>query len=187
MSYDTDNLRVALTGDVVTAPLGTTIPTTADAVWPAGWVDLGAVSEDGLSEDANDTVNQIRIWQDNAVARESKSWAPSLTLTLVETTEDVVDLYYNAPTISSPGGGGTRVQIGAPKPDRRMFGFTLIDGDLVERVIFYVGEVSERDSRSHNFSDPSGFPMTITAYPDPDHDGDYMERLYSSLPIVGGS
>lgn len=182
MTVNSDNVRVALTGDFVTAPLGTPIPGEADDPWPSGWVDLGYLSTDGITESANDTLNEINAWQDNAVVRQSKSWAPSLGLTVIETTEAVVELFYPGADITSTVGGGKQVDVGAPVPDRRMFGFTVIDGTEVERVVFFEGELGERDDRSHTYTDPSGWPITVTAYPASAHSGLYMRRLYADLP-----
>jgi len=54
---------VGANGKVWVAPIGTTAPTNAATAMPAGWTDLGYVSEDGATFTEGKDITDIGAWQ----------------------------------------------------------------------------------------------------------------------------
>ena len=51
-----------VTGAVRNAPLGTTPPTNATTALPAGWIDLGYIGEDGVTETLTRDTEKKKAW-----------------------------------------------------------------------------------------------------------------------------
>lgn len=75
MAINLANLRAY--GDinqrVVTSILGTAYPTTPTAAWGAGWYDLGAIDDGGVTEAVNQTETKKYIWQGGQLGRVLRS------------------------------------------------------------------------------------------------------------------
>lgn len=63
MAKDADKIVVAATGSVYAAPIATTPPTDATTGLNAAFIDLGYVSEDGVTVTIGKNVEEIRAWQ----------------------------------------------------------------------------------------------------------------------------
>jgi hypothetical protein len=63
MSQDAAELHVGASGSVSAAPVGTTIPTTPTASPDAAFIDLGYMTEDGVTFSSTPTVEDINAWQ----------------------------------------------------------------------------------------------------------------------------
>jgi len=162
MALDSDNVRVAVTGAVYVAPIGSQGPSYADDALTAEWEDLGYVSADGITESIDRATTQIRSWQDGSLVREITSEGTySVSLTFIETNEEVLALYY-----------GTTLTDGAANIDprqtggRKMFVIDVIDGDKIERTYIPTGEVTSIGERTLASGEAIGYEITVTAYAD---------------------
>ena len=162
MALDSDNVRVAVTGAVYVAPTGTSAPTATDSALNVAFVDLGYLSADGISENIDRTTAQIRSWQRGSLVREVTSEATfSVTLTMIETKEDVLELYFGASNVSGkfeidPSSSG----------GRKSFVYDVVDGTNIERTYIPAGEVTAVGPRTLASGEAVGYNVTITAYAD---------------------
>ena len=183
MALNTDNVRVALTGVVYAAPTGTTAPTTATASWDAAWKDLGYVSEDGITEAHEDDVAEIPAWQNGQIVRRMiKGTSATYVFTVIETTKLALEIYHKGSAVTgvhASGIGAASMQIGTPAADRRAWGFDILDGSNVTRLIIPTGEVTERGEIVYKNDEPHGYELTITAYPSAS--GIHTYKYFSAL------
>lgn len=63
MAKDTDEIVVAANGTVWNAPVGTAAPADESAAPSGTWVDLGYLSEDGVTFNDAKTLEVIPVWQ----------------------------------------------------------------------------------------------------------------------------
>lgn len=172
MALDPDNVRVALTGAVYTAPKGTEAPTDATSPFGEDWQDLGYLSDDGVEEAYADDVTDIVAWQGGAIVRKVISGTDAtFSFTCIETNKTVLELYHKGSTVeTTPGLGGDpdvhSMDVKVAQPDRRAFAFDVVDGDEHIRIIIPDGEVTERGAIVYQNAEPIGYELTITAYPD---------------------
>jgi hypothetical protein len=162
MALDSDNVRVAVTGAVYVAPTGSQGPSYSDDALTNEWKDLGYVSADGITENIDRSTTQIRSWQDGSLVREITSEGTySVSLTFIETNEEVLKLYY-----------GTSLTDGAANIDpretggRKMFVIDVIDGDKIERTYIPNGEVTSIGERTLASGEAIGYEVTVVAYAD---------------------
>ena len=166
MALDSDNVRVAVTGAVYVAAAGTSAPTASDSTLNVAFKDLGYVHSDGISESIDKSTNQIRSWQDGSLVREIVSDGTySVSFTLIETKQEVLELYYGVDVIDG------EVDIDPRKTGgRKSFVIDVIDGDSVERTYIPTGEVTSVGERTLASGEAIGYEVTITAYADESSD-----------------
>lgn len=162
MALDSDNVRVAVTGAVYVAPTGTTAPSYSDDALDAAFTDLGYVSADGISESFDKSTTQIRSWQDGSLVREIVSEGTySVTMTFIETNQDVVELYFGGSLSSGSINIDPRATGG-----RQSFVIDVIDGTNIERTYIAAGEITSVGERTLASGEAIGYEVTITAYAD---------------------
>jgi hypothetical protein len=163
MALDSDNVRVAVTGAVYVAPTGTASPAYSDDALNAAFVDLGYISADGVSESIDKSTTQIRSWQDGSLVREIVSDGTySVSMTFIETNEDVVNLYYGG---SVTLGGSIDIDPRATG-GRQSFVIDVIDGTSIERTYIPAGEITSVGERTLASGEAIGYEVTVTAYAD---------------------
>lgn len=167
MAGDTDNPRIWLDADVLTAPLGTTAPTNLAGAWAAAWETLGLLSEDGMTETRDEQVTDHYAWGNRLVRTTRSKHKRSITVTALEDTP-VVFALVNPGSEEETASGVTTRTVKPPTTDIRMFGLELLDGDITKRRIIPRGEVTAIGPVIASDSAMSMYPLTITIYPDDD-------------------
>ena len=166
MALNADNVRVGLNGNIYMAPKGTTAPTDLDTAWAAGWLDLGYMSEDGVSLEFSTDVQDINAWQSlSPVRRVLTSVDMTMGFTAIELKKQTVTLYFPGATMTDVSGTVHSLAIpAAPGPQEFAFGLEWIDGSIKNRLIIARGEVTERGAITVGRSDAVGLEMTVSAY-----------------------
>lgn len=176
MALTSDNVRVAVTGAVSVAPTATAAPTSAISVLPGGFVDLGYVGEDGVTETRDRSTTTIKAWQKAATVRETVSDASlSYAFTLLETSEASLELYYGAQLDTTDGSIDVAP---ATTGGRKSFVIDVVDGSQFIRTYIAQGEVVEVGEQVYSNGEAIGYPVTIRAY---DVNGVSAVKWYSGL------
>ena len=156
----TSEVRVAVDGIVSTAPYSTSTPPTSSAsTLAAPWVDLGYVSEDGVTEATAQSSEKIRAWQKGkAVRTVITEGETTYQLVLIQTNKDTVALYYGADVASD---GSIVVN---PMKERPLFELNLdvIDGTDIVRAYAPEAQVTEVGDQVYANGVPIGYEVTIT-------------------------
>jgi len=171
--------RVGVTGAAFVANLGATLPTGL-AVPGTGWTDLGAISEDGLTEARDEDRAEFTPWQSTQPIRtEITSATKTFSFTCWESSAAVISLYYQTPTASMTANAGvvTLEEAARHAPDPRAFIFDIFDGANQRRFILPRAEVTGRGDITYSSGEMVGYELTVTAYPGTD--GVSIRRLFS--------
>ncbi len=64
-----NQIRVAGTGHIYVAPVGTVAPTDTAAAWSATWQDLGYTDETGVTYSKKDSFDPVGLWQSTIPGR----------------------------------------------------------------------------------------------------------------------
>lgn len=168
MPLNANAVRVAVTGAAYTAPKGTTAPTDSTSPWPAAAVDVGWISDDGITESNSADSTEIKGWQGGQTVRKVISSSEmTFSFTAIETSKTVLELYHKGSKVITTSGKSV-LAVKAPMPDRRMFGFDVIDGSSHIRIVIPDGEVTETGDITYKSDEALAYELTITAYPGPD-------------------
>ena len=155
-------------GAVYTAPIGTTVPTDATTALSSAYVCLGYVSEDGLSNNNELSVNAIKAWGGNIVYRSLTEMNDEFGLALIETENvDVLKTVYGADNVTVDASGNISIDVVGEDPEERVWVFELaLRGDRAKRIVVPDGAITSRDEISYNDSDAVAYGITVSAYPD---------------------
>jgi hypothetical protein len=145
MAKDTDQIVIGANGSVRVAPLATADPADAAAAWPAGWVDLGYTSEDGVTFTDAKTLENIPVWQLLYPARRIITERDATAaFVLRQFGPDQVKLGFGGGDITEDSIGNFRYTPPAPELiDERRLGIEWLDGDKTFRLIMPRGLVTE--------------------------------------------
>ena len=156
-----------IAGAVFTAPLGTTLPTDATTALGGAFVCLGYVSEDGLSNNNELSVNAIKAWGGNIVYRSLTEMNDEFGLALIETENvDVLKTVYGENNVSVDADGNISIDVVGEDPEERVWVFELaLRGDRAKRIVIPDGAITSRDEISYNDSDAVAYGITVSAYP----------------------
>ena len=177
MALDSEAVRVAVSGAVYVGPIDTAAPTDTSTELDAAFLDLGYVSESGISESITRDTTQIRGWQNGALLREvTSSGSYAITLTFLETNLNVLELYYGS-TITSGALDGDPASTGG----KQSFVIDVIDGSDIERIYIHLGEVTSIGERTLASGEAIGYEVTITALAD--ENNVTFKKWFSSLEV----
>lgn len=158
-------------GAVHFAPLGTTLPTdatTAIASVSNAYVDLGYISEDGLTNSNSPESDTVKAWGGDTVLNLQTDRPDTFSLTFIEAmNEDVLKVIYGSSNVTKDGSGNLTVKATAQDIPAGVFVFDMIlKGGRAKRIVVPNGTVSELGDISYKDSEAVGYNVTITDVPD---------------------
>lgn len=180
MTLDATEVRVAITGEVYKAPLGSTAPTDATTALAAAFVGLGYVSEDGITESWDDSVDNIVAWQ-NATTVRSATTESTLTIAcmLIQTNAAVLEAFHRGSQVTEPVASEYQIDVKPITADPSAWVLDVVDGAKLIRIYVGNGEITERGEVVYANGQPIGYPITITAYPDAN--GNLMQKFSNDV------
>lgn len=166
MSLNSANVRVGVTGELYKATTGTPRPANSTAALDAAYVGQGYVSDEGVTETLDESVERIPAWQGGVIVRSTTTEATAtLQLTLIETKASTLETYHKGSTVVELGGGQYKIDVKPPTEKREQYVLDVIDGAKHIRFDVADGEVTERGEIVYANGEPVGYPITITCYP----------------------
>lgn len=170
------NVRVGITGAVYSAPVGTDLPASQSTALDAAFVDLGYLSEDGVTETYDDSVDDIVAWQSAQVVRATTSESSaSLSWTMIETRLSTLTTFHRGSTMTSPSANNYRLDVKPIAADQRSWVLDVVDGSKLIRVVVGLGEIVERGEIMYRNGEPVSYPVTLRCYPDAN--GNLLSKL----------
>lgn len=157
-----------ISGAVYVAPLSTTLPTDATTALDAAFVCLGYVSEDGLENNNELDVSEIKAWGGNIVYRSLNGLDDTFSLSLIESENvDVLKNVYGDANVTVDTNGNVTINIVAEDPQEKIWVFELaMRGGRSKRIVIPDGAVTARETITYNDSDAVAYGITVSAYPD---------------------
>lgn len=181
MALISQNVRVAVTGGVYRADLGTTLPTSALSALGGDFEDMGYISEEGVTQSIARDVTNIAAWQNGDVVRTVQtSHIVTYTFTLIESKDEVFRTIYG--NFTDLGGGEGVSEITGDILDSHAWVLNVIDGTNRIRLCIPDGQVTETGDITWTNGELIGYPVTVTTFPD----GDGV-KAYKYLATSAGS
>lgn len=167
MATDASKVAVALTGVVSRAPLATAAPTTQATSLNVAFLDVGFISEDGVTQTipGSGDATGIPVWQGGATVRTIRSASedlPTIQFTMVETKAVSLETYYNA-TVTATATEGSLVYNSAATRTHYSWVFDYVDGSELERIYVPDGLVVEVGDRVWVSDDAVKYDVTVEA------------------------
>ncbi|MEU9348584.1 phage tail protein [Streptomyces sp. NPDC048278] len=163
-----NEIRVAGTGRILVAPVGTTAPTDVSTAWAAGWKDLGYTSQDGIKLAKKDKLDPVETWQSVSPARFIYSDRDlTVKFQLLQLNEDTLPFFMGGDAVAetAANSGIYKYDLSAdPKFNEKALGIEFSDGtDVTYRFVVARGQVTETEELSLTRTASIKLGVTFTA------------------------
>lgn len=174
MAANAENVLVAVTGSVYVGSTTVPLPTNSTTSPNVGFLELGYLSDDGITEATDVDSDEIVAWQNGTVVRRTiTSQAKTFEFTMIETRKAVLEFVRPGSTVSGSTGAYS-MSVGAISAQRKALVFDILDGTTHLRKVVPNCEITDFGDVEYANGEPIGYPVTVTAYPD-DTDVVYYE------------
>ena len=159
------------TGPILSAPVGSTLPTAAlDPIDPA-FEDSGYISDEGMNLTPERSTESIRDWSGAKIREILTEFAASLAWTHLETNEASLKNYFGDDNVTVTAATlTTGTQIAAALRDvelpRKAWVFKIKDGDNKVLIVVPDGQITETGEVSFTRAGAIMWPCTLTTFPD---------------------
>ena len=157
-------------GAIFRAPLGTALPTTADATLNSAFKEMGYVSEDGVTNSNSPESDTVKAWGGDVVLTLMEGREDTFQFTLIEAKNiEVLKAVFGNDNVSGSLSAGVVIQNTNDDLEDCSWVIDMILRDnTVKRVVIPDGKVSEVGDITYSDSDAIGYEITLSAMPDDD-------------------
>lgn len=161
---------LAATGGVKSAPAGTALPVDADTALDPAYVALGLVGEDGVTETADRSTEQIRAWGGSLARVVQTEFGLSYTFQLLDTTATVLREIHGDDNVTvdtaTVGVEKIAVELNKNPLPEKVYAIEVKDGDRKVRIVIPRGQITAIGDVTYVHSDVIRYELTISCYPD---------------------
>lgn len=163
MAENVDAIRFGANGRILLAEVGTTAPTTSTSSMPAGWEEVGFISDAGVGLTDGKTSVDVNVWQ-RFYPVKRKVTNRTFTANFAMRQWDAVTLpfAFGGGSLTEPTAGNFRYE--APEPDDlddRAMCIEWTEGDVDYRFVIPRGNVSENMTTTIARTAPSDLPIAF--------------------------
>lgn len=160
------------TGAVLSAPTGTSLPTTAVEALNTAFVSSGFVTEDGVSLEFNQTKTELRDWSGKSQRTIIENTDGTVSYSLMELSYEGLCQVFGESAVTKTAanaqhGEQLRVSVTGDLPEARAWVFNMKDGDKRTRLVIPNGQVSTLPNITFTAGDAIAIPVEISCHPDP--------------------
>ncbi len=165
-----NEIRVAGTGRVLVAKVGTTAPADATSGWGAGWVDLGYTAPEGVKFGRKGKTVKVNTWQTVGAARYVYDERDlTLKFGMLQLNENTLPFFYGNGDVAETSSGSGTYSFGVTDDaliEERALGLEFTDGNEIRyRFIVPRGQVTDTDDMDLNRKGAIKLGVTFTALP----------------------
>lgn len=155
-------------GAIYSAPLGTTLPTSAITTLSDVFKSLGYISEDGLTNENSPESESIKAWGGDTVVVTQTDKADIFNYTLIEATNvEVLKEVYGPENVTGSLEAGIEIKANATELREHCLVIDMVlKAGILKRIAIPNGKVSEIGEISYADADAIGYETTLQAVPD---------------------
>ena len=178
---NTNDVRVgapdqATTGAILSAPLGTTLPSLSSITKAAVTIDPAFegneyISEDGLALTPNYSTQNIKDWSGAVVRKVLEEFDGTLGWKMISTNQNALETAFGKANVTANAatqthGNQLQAALGARLPDPRSWVFLMKDGDARIVIVVPKGQVTALNEIKFVPNDAVKWGVTLSTYPD---------------------
>lgn len=155
-------------GAVYVAPVGTDLPTSAAEELGGLWLDVGYISEDGVTNSNSIESSDIKEWGGNTVLTLQTGKSDQFKMKFLEAmNSNVLTVIYGEDNVSGSLEEGLTVKANADEAAQWSWVIDMIlRGNIAKRIVIPAASISELGDIVYNSSDAVAFDATLSAVPD---------------------
>lgn len=157
-----------ISGAIFRAPLGTTLPTTANGALDAAFKAMGYVSNDGLTNANSISTNNIKAWGGDTVDVSQTDKTDTLACTLIESlNSDVLAAVFGSENVSGTLETGISISVNASAQEEAVWVVDMVlKGNTAKRIVIPCGVISALADIVYKDDTAIGYGVTISCLPD---------------------
>lgn len=166
MTLSSGQVRVAGTGELFLAPVGTALPTAASGVLDPAFTGYGYTTDDGVTLSKSISRDGVAAWQSATPVRNIiTSQEFTIEATFLQSNKDILKLWLQSGDFAADGGTGFRADVPID-PVGLQFAMCLEwkDGTITSRLVAAKVEVSDTGDVTVA-REAQQFPVTLSALP----------------------
>lgn len=154
-------------GAVFRAPIGTTLPTSADATLDAGFLPMGYVSEDGVVNSNSPSAETIKAWGGDIVKVLYTERPDEFKFTLIESKRVAVKkAVYGQNNVTGTLSTGIATNVKGDAPESGSWVIDMVEGNTLKRIVIPEAAVTELEDINYKDDETIGYGVTLTAVTD---------------------
>lgn len=160
--------KPAVGGAISTAALGTALPTDATTKLISAFVNLGYISEDGVTNENTRETEEIKAWGGDTVASPQTEKTDKFKYTLIEVTNvDVLKEVFGSGNVTGDLSSGIKVEVNSEELDIRVVVIdTILNNGILKRMVIPRGKIVEMSEVVYKDDEVTGYEVTVQAFPD---------------------
>ena len=145
-----------------------TIPTDATTALSADFVNMGYISEDGLSNANSPESDEIKAWGGDVVLNPQTSKADTWTFTMIEAINpEVLKAVYGSSNVTGDLSTGLTVKANSDEQEEACWVFEqVLRGGVILRTVIPDGKITDIGDVSYVDNEAVGYEVTVSGMPD---------------------
>lgn len=188
-SNNPNEIVVGGNGRILVAEVGTAAPADITEAASASWVELGYVSDEGVTFTVGKEIEDVNAWQSFFPIRKlMTAMTGDLAYELIQWNRDTVPFAFGGGEVTEPSAGSYHYE--PPEPgvlDERAMAVEFVDGLFIFRIFVPRGLVSEDVETAINKAPNSVLPINFSALGDEGVKPWYLDTNAPGFEPVGTS
>ena len=177
-------------GAISTAPVGTAVPTDATTELDKALINLGYISEDGLTNENTRESENIKAWGGDVVASLQSEKEDKFTYTLIEISNiNVLKEVFGQGNVTGTLETGITVKVNAAELEERLIVIDMIlNGGVLKRIVIPKGKIVELGETVYKDDEVAGYEVTVQALPDSEGNThyEYLKKAVTATTVPKG-
>lgn len=150
-------------GAIFRAPAETTPPTDATTALAEAFINLGYISEDGVTNTLDRSSTEVKDWGGETVLETDVEQTDDFQFTALEALNpEVLKAYYEDANVTGTLATGITVTVNDKEATERVWVIEqILRGNVLKRIVIPKGVLQERGEVVYQRGEPIGYQMTI--------------------------
>ena len=175
-------------GAIFRAPKGTTLPTSATEALDSAFVDIGYVSEDGVTNSNSRESEEIKAWGGTTVLSSQTSVTDTWAAQFIESMNvEVLKMVFGEDNVTGDIDTGIVVTVNGAEAAEAAYVFDMVlKGGVLKRVVLPCAKMSELGDTVYKDDEAIAYDVTLSAMPDENENLHYEYIVTPSTSSNGG-